>query len=121
MSRMDKVYSMRTTASLQHLLYRMGCALAYIPGVRCAAPPYHAPSTALIGNGVTVHDDDGVAVFTCYVVLDPAVSRQLPEDCLVVQSVIHAVIGREYTQDFRIDVVVTAIDIKGTHASHRTD
>jgi hypothetical protein len=121
MSRMEKVYSMRTTASLQNLLYRVSCALAYIPGVQCAAPPYDAPSTALIGNGVTLHDDHGVVVFTCYVVFNPAVSRQLPEQCLLVQSVIHAVIGREYTQDFRIDVVVTAIDIKGTHASHRTD
>jgi len=121
MSRMEKVYSMRTTASLQNLLYRVSCALAYIPGVQCAVPPYHAPRTARIGNGVTLHDDHGVMVCTCYVVFNPAVSRNLPEHCLLVQSVIHAIIEREYTQDFRIDVVVTAIDIKGTHASHRTD
>lgn len=118
---MDDVHSMCTTASLQMLVYRVSCALAYIPGVRCALPPYHVPPSAHIGHGVTVHDAHGVAVFTCHVVLEMTVSQSLPEQCVLVQAVAHAIIGHEYERNFRIDVVITAIDIKGTHASHRTD
>ena len=68
-----------------------------------------------------MHHEADILVVTCFVVVDSAVSRPLPEQCMLVQSVVHAVVAREYERNFRIDVVVTAIDIKGTHASHRTD
>ena len=112
---------MRVTTSLQHIVYRISRALAYIPGVACAPPPYHAPAGAYIGHGVTVHDDGGDMVFTCYVVIDAVARDPLPAQCMLIQSVVQSVIAQEYTQDVRIDVVVAAINFKGTHASHRPD
>lgn len=112
---------MRVTTSLQHIVYRISRALAYIPGVACAPPPYHAPLGAFVGHGVTVHDDGGHVVFTCYVVVDAQSRDPLPAQCVLIQAVARSVIATEYTQDVRIDVVVTAIDFKGTHASHRPD
>ena len=90
-----------TPNQLRDLLQRISLAMTYIPGVRVAPPPYHAPINAMIGHGVTV--------LTCFLCLDPAQSRSLPEHCALVQTVIQSILPPRSARECIINVIITDI------------
>ncbi len=98
-----------TPNQLRDLLQRISLAVAYIPGVRVAQPPYNAQKNAVIGHGVTAHQDGNRTVLTCFLCIDPAPSRSLPEHCALVQTVIQAILPPRTEQEFIIDVIITDI------------
>lgn len=83
--------------------------MAYIPGMHIAQPPYHAPIHAVVGHGVTAHQDENRTVLTCFLCIDPALSRSLPEHCVLVQTVVHAVLPPHIARECSINVVITDI------------
>lgn len=83
--------------------------MAYIPGVQLARPPYHAPVNAVIGDGVTLHQNQNCTVLTCFLCVDPAVSQSLVEHCTLVQMVIQAVLPPHTEQECTINVIITDI------------
>lgn len=98
-----------TPNQLRDLLQRISLAVAYIPGVRLAQPPYNAPKNAVIGHGVTAHEDGNCTVLTCFLCIDPALSRSLPEHCALVQTVIQAILPPRTEREFVINVIITDI------------
>jgi hypothetical protein len=91
------------------LLQRVSIALGYIPGVRIAQPPYHAPVHALIGHGVTAYQEGNRTVLTCFLCIDPALSRSLPEHCALVQMVVQSVLPPRTERECIINVIITDI------------
>ncbi len=98
-----------TQTQIRDLLHRVSLAVAFIPGVRLAQPPYNAPNNALIGHGVTARDVANHTVLTCFLCIDPALSRSLPEHCALVQTVIQAILPPRPEREFIIDVIITDI------------
>ncbi len=98
-----------TPNQLRDLLQRISLAMTYIPGVRVAQPPYHAPINAMIGHGVTAHDEGNHTVLTCFLCLDPAQSRSLPEHCALVQTVIQSILPPRSARECIINVIITDI------------
>jgi len=96
-----------TPHQLRDLLNRVSLALACIPGVAIAQPPYHVPMPAVIGHGITAHQATDHTVITCFVCIDPALSRSLPEHCTLVQMVAHAVLSAHSARECSINVVIT--------------
>jgi hypothetical protein len=98
-----------TPNQLRDLLHRISLAMAYIPGVHIAQPPYNAPKNAVIGHGVTAHEDENCTVLTCFLCIDPALPRSLPEHCALVQTVVQAILPPRTERECIINVIITDI------------
>lgn len=93
------------------LAQRISVAVSHVPGVQLAGPPYHAPSTAVIGHGVVIILDDHRLTIMCHVVIQPAAERSVTEQCQLIQALVQALVQRIYQRDATVTVVVTDLFI----------
>ena len=96
---------------LAPLVQRIGVAVAHVPGVQRAAPPYHATPGCAIGPGVVAYDDGESIVITCHVVIQPATVRSVTEHCQLIQALVQTLVQRMYQRDATVTVVVTDLFI----------
>jgi hypothetical protein len=107
--------AVQRTHPMQHVLaplvQRIGVAIAHVPGVKPAAPPYHSTPACAIGSGVVAYDDGDTIVITCHVVIQPAAVRSVTEHCQLIQALVQILVQRMYQRDATVTVVVTDLFI----------
>jgi hypothetical protein len=107
--------AVQRTHPMQHVLaplvQRIGVAIAHVPGVKPAAPPYHSTPACAIGAGVVAYDDGDTIVITCHVVIQPAAVRSVTEHCQLIQALVQILVQRMYQRDATVTVVVTDLFI----------
>lgn len=108
-SRMVDVHREHPEIDVATIMQRISVAVAHVPGVMLAPPPYHAPRGAHIGHGVTVHTQDSQLVVGCYVIFQPATVRSAAEHCQLIQALVQLIVRRMTQRNATINVVVTDI------------
>jgi hypothetical protein len=106
-SRMVDVHREQTEIAVATIMQRISVAVAHVPGVVLAAPPYHAPHGAQVGHGVTLYDHGDQRVITCYVVFQPATVRSVAEHCQLIQALVQLIVRRMTQRNATINIVVT--------------
>ena len=108
---MVDVHREHTEIDVASIMQRISVAVAHVPGVVLAAPPYNAPRGARVGHGVTLYDHDTQLVITCYVVFQPATVRSVAEHCQLVQALVRLIVRRMTQRNATINIVVTDLSL----------
>ena len=108
-SRMVDVHREHTEIDVATVMQRISVAVAHVPGVTLAAPPYNASRGARVGHGVTWDDRNCHRVVTCYVVFQPAKVRSVAEHCQLIQALVQLIVRRMTQHNATINIVVTDV------------